>query len=470
MLPPRWQRVKAVFADAIEQPVDARRAFLARACAGDPDLLREVEALVAAHDTAGGFLEQPAQIDLADLEGLAPGTRVGAYRIVEEIGRGGMGIVYLAEDTRLGRRVAVKALSAAAGASPELRERLAREARAAATISHPGVASVFALEEAGGELFIVSEYVEGETLRGEIARGPVPVERARAIAIAIAEALAAAHAAGVVHRDLKPENVILTPAGGVKLVDFGIAWTDAMGTARLTRSGTLLGTPAYMAPEQLLGRTNIDGRADLYALGIILSEMLTGRHPLSPVPPGTADPPVPPRLAAVIARCLQPDPSDRYASTKELLAELAGTGAGAPAPSRARWWWEFHQGAVAAVYWITLIPAWQARALLSPPWPRAFFIALLAAVVVAANLRLHLWFTSRFYPDQLKWARRRARRWIHAADWTFAAVLLAGGLAAGGVASALPEILIGVGLGSAVAFLVIEPATTRAAFGKSDRI
>src|SRR5690606_10401336 len=221
------------------------------------------------------------------------------YRIVRDIGRGGMGIVYLAEDTRLGRRVALKALPPDVAANPELRQRLRREARAAATISHPTIATVYALEEIDDHLFIVSEYVDGETVRHALARGPMAPARALGVVIQTARALGAAHDAGVVHRDLKPENVLLTAAGDIKVVDFGIAHLEGSDATRLTRAGAMLGTPAYMAPEQLLGH-DVDGRADIYAFGVLLNELLTGRHPLAS---GGNTPPPP--FAAIAARCLQ---------------------------------------------------------------------------------------------------------------------------------------------------------------------
>jgi len=221
--PEQFARLKMVFQDALDQPSEIRRAWLREECGGDTALLREAESLLATFDTAGDFLEGAAQVDPVDLDTLPPGTRIGSYEILGEIGRGGMGIVYLAEDVRLGRRVALKSLPAAVAAERDLRERLRREARAAATISHPAVATVYALEEVGDDLFIASEYVQGDTLRNVILRGPLAPERAREIAADIAAALAAAHEAGVIHRDLKPENVLIRSDGSVKVVDFGIA-------------------------------------------------------------------------------------------------------------------------------------------------------------------------------------------------------------------------------------------------------
>lgn len=461
MTPERWLRLKPIFQDALDQPAASRGAWLEAACGDDRDLLRDAQALLDAHDTAGDFLEQPATLGPDEDGTLEAGAHVGEhYQINGVLGRGGMGIVYLAHDFRLGRRVALKALPASVAASPAMRERLRREARAAATISHPSVATVYALEEIDGDLYIASEYVPGSTLADEIARGPMPEPRARAIATAIAAALAAAHHAGVVHRDLKPDNVLIT-ASGVKVVDFGIAHLEAPEATRLTRAGAMLGTPAYMAPEQLLGGP-VDARADIYAFGVLLSEMLTGTHPLQ-----QAGLPVPASLAAVIARCLQTDPSARFSSARELLAALeAGAAGDQPGAqvrqSDARWWWEFHQLATALVYVVMIYPAWLGRGALGGTPGRALFLLTLAAVIVSVTLRTQLWFTARSYEDHLAWARRRNGPWVLAADGVFAVTLGAGGLAIGD--SPVGILLLAVGIGAAAAALVVEPVTTRAAF------
>jgi serine/threonine protein kinase len=354
--PEQFARLKVVFQEALDQPEEVRKAWLREECGGDEALLREAESLIHTLETAGDFLEAPARVDPEDLDTLLPGTRIGSYEILTEIGRGGMGVVYLAEDARLGRRVALKALPAAVAMQPDLRERLRREARAAATISHPAVAVVYALEELGDQLFIASEYVPGDTLRSVIARGPLDPARARSIASDIAAALSAAHDAGVIHRDLKPENVLIKSDGSVKVVDFGIAHVEGSDASRLTRTGFLLGTPAYMAPEQLRGFA-VDPHADVYAWGVVLSEMLRGRHPLDQTAsaPSTS-------LAGwttIIGRCLQPDPAARP-SARELVQALAPdassqTVSRSPAPTR--WWWEFHQGMTALIYWLMVIPA-----------------------------------------------------------------------------------------------------------------
>jgi hypothetical protein len=494
MTPERWSRLKAVFQGALDQPADARRAWMQQACGDDGELRREAEALLAAHDTAGDFLEQPAQLDPVDLDTLPEGTMLGAYRIGRELGRGGMGIVYLATDN-LDREVAIKTLPGAVAADTNLRERLRREARAAGNIKHHGVATIYLLDEIDGYLVIVSEYVQGDTLRTMLSRGALEPERAHAIALEIASALAAAHDARVVHRDLKPENVIITPAGRVKLVDFGIAHIEGPESARMTTPGMMLGTPAYMAPEQLAGGS-VTPRTDIYSFGIVLGEMLTGQHPLSAgrsavgrvspstdrvgrvpsenvVGEGGPAEPIPAKLATIIARCVKIDPDERYASGRELLAALAANDVSTPsedgktAAGSPRWWWEFHQAFVAVLYWLMTWPAWKGRQIVGGPLGRALFIFTLIAVIVAANLRLHLWFMSRFNPSELRWARRRAGIWIRLADWLFVASLAVTGILVGDDRSPVAIVLLAIAVGAAIAFLVIERATARAAFRNS---
>ena len=461
MTPERWARVKALFLEALEQPADRRRGWLAAVTATDVDLFREVEGLIAAHDGGDSFLQElPAGFSESAFP-FQPGRRLGPYEIVSELGRGGGGIVYLATDHRLERQVALKLV--AANANPELRDRLRREARAAATIAHPSVATIHALEEFDDQLFIVSEYVRGRTLRAVRADGPLSRDRVVAIAGDIARALRAAHEAGVIHRDLKPENVLLSETGAVKVVDFGIARIDNDSVTQLTRDGALLGTPAYMAPEQLLG-TPVDARTDVYAFGIVLTEMATGRHPGLTREPGAdeAD-----ELARIARKCTQLDPGARFQSASLLVDALEQLDTHR-VRSQSRWWWEFHQAVVVILYGMALWPAWHARSSIDGSLGRAFFITVVAAIVVSACLRLHLWFTSRFYPSELSWVRRRSSTWITAGDVVFAAALVSGALLIRREHSSLDVVLLSIGVGAAVASLVIEPATTRAAFKSPD--
>ncbi len=270
MTPEQQRRVRDLFEAALdrESAAGAERSVSLEA-ADDPFVRDEVLSLLAHHSRAGAFLSQPV-VDLepgllADDDALAPGTVIGTYTIVREIGRGGMGRVYLASDARLGRTVALKALAPHLLRDAAQRERLRREARAAASLTHPGICTVYALEEIDGDLFIASEFVDGHTLRHEIASGrrPASADVVRT-ARELAAALAAAHAMGVVHRDLKPDNVMRTRDGRLKILDFGLARIEAPHAATaavVTQPGIVAGTPAYMAPEQINGEV-VGSRAD----------------------------------------------------------------------------------------------------------------------------------------------------------------------------------------------------------------
>src|SRR5262245_57200297 len=239
--------------------------------------------MLRAHDeAAASALEVPPVAPHARLEaGVRPGV-VGHYRITSKLGEGGMGVVYAAHDERLDRRVALKMISKAA-ADDCARERLWREARAAASLNHPNVCQLYEIGEENGELFLAMELLEGESLAVRLLRGPLPCPEASQIALAILAALEALHRRSLVHRDLKPSNIFLTPHG-VKLLDFGLARpipSDGGRTATgLTLAGTVMGTPAYMAPEQVRGQT-VDRRADLFAAGSLLFEMLCGHPPFA---------------------------------------------------------------------------------------------------------------------------------------------------------------------------------------------
>lgn len=266
------------------------------------------------------------------------GQSVGPYRVLRKLGAGGMGEVYLAEDDRLGRRVALKSPSDAWLQAPDARVRLQREARAAARLNHPNVAGVYDVLDANGRPFIVMEHVEGESLAALLSRGRVPLERALAIGIELAQALEAAHGAGIIHRDLKPGNVMITPEGHVKVLDFGLARLPDIDSlaAPLTSPGQILGTPGYVAPEQLLGR-RADERSDIYSAGAILYQLLCGRAPwggldehgrglstiLAPVTPVAAiERSIPNSISDVVARAMEREPAARFASASELRHAL----------------------------------------------------------------------------------------------------------------------------------------------------
>ncbi len=507
----RWERVKAIVATAIDQPPSRRAAFLDEACAGDLSLRAEVQSLLDGHQ-ADDFLEVPAAVldarahDEAAAGDALLGRRLGPYEITDRLGQGGMGIVYLARDTRLNRLVAVKALKPAFVSDPRRRARLAREARAAGALSHAAIATVYALEEFDDGVFIVGEYVRGETLREELARGPLPIDRLVGTAIDIAEALAAAHGQGVVHRDLKPENIIRTLEGGVKVLDFGLARMTAPGDdlpsagSHLTEAGGIAGTPAYMAPEQLRGDA-VDFRADLFAFGALVYELASGRQPFGGADPistitrvlhdepeklrARAD--VPAALDGIVDRCLRKRPDERYASTRDLVADLRRVrrelDAAVVEPSGARHqpfrferpvrasgprplrWWQIHQVAAGVAPCLLLIALWRVQGWTPGVLGDVLFVASTTAAAALATLRLHLAFTSRFYPDELPAQRARSRPWVLAGELLFIVMLLAG---AGSIAAGhrvFAALLAGAGIAMALASAIIEPATTRAALG-----
>jgi len=267
--------------------------------------------------------------------GLEPGSRIGPYQVLATVGAGGMGEVYRARDARLGREIAIKVLAEARRGTPQSARALEEEARLAGSLNHPNVLTVHDIGEHAGAPFLVTELLEGETLRTRLEAGPIRRREALAIALQIARGLAAAHAKGIVHRDLKPENLFLTRDGGVKILDFGIARMTLSGSAppatgaaapagSSTRS-SLMGTPAYMSPEQVRGLA-ADGRSDIFSLGCVLHEMLSGKRLFersTEMETGAAilrDPPpalargTPPAVSRVVSRCLAKDPAGRWQS------------------------------------------------------------------------------------------------------------------------------------------------------------
>ncbi len=510
----QWQRVNALFHEVLAQPRDQRRAFLDRAT-GDAEIRREVDALIAAHESDPAFLEQPAAATEMAVEPSLVGRRIGPYQVTRELGRGGMGVVYAAEDTRLDRLVALKALAHPERAGSESRERLRREARAAASLAHPGIATIYALEEIGDDLYLVSEYIQGLTLRDAAASGPMPLEQLLPIGIALARAVSAAHAVDIVHRDLKPENVMLTEAGSVKVLDFGLArafgpWAREIAPT-ITRSGALVGTPAYMAPEQIRGLP-VEARADLFAMGVILYELAAGKHPfgapavgetlnriLTETPaPLSADGRLPVALDDLVRQCLEKEPAKRpvsaaaLADALQLIADDLGLGRrsgsrlrpSAPSasaqPARqsgprdqsnvrergsAAWWWAFHQAAVAVFFGASLVPAWIAwHYIPSEDLRLAMRMATLVVVAAAVSLRLHLRFVARVDQASLGAQRGRARRWVRVTDIGFITVLTAGSLLIMRAAPAFSSVFLGLAVCYAVVSLMIEPSTATAAF------
>ena len=358
----RWERVKALFSEAVDLSEDERPAFLEQACDGDLDLRRRVEELIAAHGEAGSFMEDPAFQPTPVLRSQEPAAPLFAademvadrYRIVRRIGQGGMGEVYEAVDTSLQSRIALKTVRPEIAGIERSVERFRREIQLARRITHENVCRIYELgtHSPPGEpavLFFTMELLEGETLAQHLRReGRLAEAEARPLVEQLVEALAAAHRAGVIHRDFKSGNVILVPAAGegtpglrAVVTDFGLArsiQTEGPGDATLTETGAIVGSPAYMAPEQVEGRRPTPA-ADIYALGVVLYEMMTGVLPFQDDTPMSAavrrltEEPLPPRsvvrsldrrFEAVILRCLEREPKDRFPEVSDVARALRG--------------------------------------------------------------------------------------------------------------------------------------------------
>lgn len=331
MTPDRWSAVKKVLESALDRPLSERSDFLAEACGADDVLRAEVEALLEAHLEAGEFLEHSPAAPPSPI-----GTTVGSYRILEVLGAGGMGEVYLALDTRLGRHVALKFLSSQFTSNPDRVHRFRQEARAASALNHPNILTIYELGEHHGVQFIASEVVEGETLRKHLDRGPMELSEIVRVASQVASALRTAHAAGVVHRDIKPENVMLRPDGYVKVLDFGLAKLSEpsgplVDAGLHTASGVVMGTTQYMSPEQVRGQV-VDARTDQWSLGVVLHEMLSGRRPFEESTAsdviaailGKEHPPLqaPRELRRITARLLRKKREERYPTASDLCSDL----------------------------------------------------------------------------------------------------------------------------------------------------
>jgi serine/threonine protein kinase len=344
MTPERYQQIDHIFQAALALEPQQRAAFLNDACSGDEILRKEVESLITSDEGGLSFIDQPAfemaaRVLASDEPGVATGERIDRYLIVSLLGSGGMGEVYLAHDEKLDRRIALKLLPAEFTTNDSRLRRFHQEARAASALNHPNILTIHELGEVGGRRFIATEFVEGETLRARLERGPLSLPETIDIAIQIADALAAAHKTGIVHRDIKPDNIMLRRDGYVKVLDFGLAKLTEDHELKLhvteevdISSGLVMGTVKYMSPEQARGQ-QVDPRSDIFSLGVVLYEMLTSHAPFrgetaseiiaaiveKEPPPLTC---VPDKMKRLVNRALRKKKGERYQSIQELLGDL----------------------------------------------------------------------------------------------------------------------------------------------------
>jgi serine/threonine-protein kinase len=349
MQPEHWQQIDQLFHLALNKERGERGLFLAEVCAGDDVLRSEIEELILSHEQADDFIESPASDLAADLlakgqAGLKLGEKIGPYEIQSVLGIGGMGEVYLAMDTRLSRRVALKLLPPQFTLDPERVRRFEQEARAASALNHPNIVTIHEIGHVNSTQFMVTEFVEGHTLRELMNEKPFTLNETLNVAIQVAGALAAAHSAGIVHRDIKPENIMLRADGYVKILDFGLAKLTETQTSESdletptllqSNPGLVMGTVRYMSPEQARGK-RIDSRTDLWSLGIVLYELLAGRVPFSGETPShvmvslmedelpalTSYANVPAELDRIVTRTLSRSTKERYQTAREVAHDL----------------------------------------------------------------------------------------------------------------------------------------------------
>jgi serine/threonine protein kinase/tricorn protease-like protein len=350
MTPEVWHQVNELFHAALERPVEERISFLDELRQSDPFVFSEVKSLIDAHEMPN-LIDQPVFALVEDILDDEPESLIGRslahYEIVSDLGKGGMGEVYLARDSKLDRKVALKLLPARFTTSRERLTRFVQEAKLASALSHPNIITVHEIGREGDTHYIATEFVEGSTLRDRLRQGALSVDETLTIGIQIGRALSAAHRAGVIHRDVKPENVMVRPDGYVKVLDFGLATLSegarepSDSTAARTEwvhsePGVLMGTVRYMSPEQAAAQP-IDLRTDIFSLGLVMYEMLAGRHPFEgmtgsetltaimtqePDPIGKHEPSIPAALARVVLKAIEKDPALRYQSMDELIAEI----------------------------------------------------------------------------------------------------------------------------------------------------
>ena len=346
MKPERFEQVDQILQAALERDRSEREAFLDEACAGDTVLRSEVEALISSDEEAGSFIETPAfevaaEMMAGEQSKIAAGQAIGPYQVVSSLGSGGMGDVYLAHDSRLDRKVALKLLPAYFTRDEQRLKRFQQEARAVSALNHPNIITIFEIGKAESIHFIATEYITGQTLRERMSSGRMNLGEALDVAIQVASALASAHQAGIVHRDIKPENIMLREDGYVKVLDFGLAkLTEASLARRIvkaeTNPGVVMGTASYMSPEQARGH-EVDRRTDIFSLGVVVYEMVAGRLPFEgettsdviaailkqePAPLARYSSEVPEELEWIVAKTLAKDKEERYQTVREMLFDL----------------------------------------------------------------------------------------------------------------------------------------------------
>ena len=363
MTPEQWHRVKEVFEAALGHAPEERSAFVGQACSGDEFLHREVNSLLSSYDQESSFMETPAAAlaarSLVSEESAAlVGQQLGHYQIVREIGRGGMGVVYLAQDVSLGRPVALKFLPKHLTSDPNRLRRFEREARAASALNHHNILTIYEIAQLDGLHSIATEFIDGVTLRERIKSKDLELSETLNIAEQIASALVAAHEAGIVHRDIKPENVMLRRDGYVKVLDFGLAkLTEQQAVKRVNASAAIvgtntdtgvMGTVGYMSPEQTRGES-VDHRTDIFSFGVLIYEMVTGHMPFEaktaavitvptpeqePPPLAHYSPDTPDELQLIVNKALRQNRDERYQTTTELLTDLRSVRSKRSAKSR----------------------------------------------------------------------------------------------------------------------------------------
>jgi serine/threonine-protein kinase len=423
MIPERWTEVKGIVGAAMEMPPAERVAFLDQSCGGDAPMRREVESLLAAADVDGDSLpgvRAAIQAEAAAMTAHATLEREAAMRVVLEralgqqydilrpLGRGATGTVFLARERALERLVAIKVLRPDLTDDPETRERFRREARVAAQLSHPSILPLHAFGEADGIWYLVMGYVGGTSLAERLRlEGRLSCAEAHRALAELTDALECAHRHGIVHRDIKPANILIDDESGrAMLADFGISKVRG-AVDHLTLTGEVIGTPAYMSPEQALGDQAVDGRSDIYSLGAVGYTMLAGREPFAgvrfeelrylqqhrdPLPLRDVVPSVPEDFAAVIMRCLAREPAFRWANARELkdaLARSAGTSPTAGLPESLR---DLPSFGPYAILWVLV---WTALAALTHQSAGERALLLLVALLVPVGLTLHVWNVGR---------------------------------------------------------------------------